>query len=76
VTAGTTFVASYFAPSGGYAADSGAFATSGIDSPPLHALSSPISSGNGVYGYASSPAFPASSYNAANYWVDVVFTEP
>jgi hypothetical protein len=26
--------------------------------------------------YASSPAFPINSYNATNYWVDVVFTEP
>jgi hypothetical protein len=23
-----------------------------------------------------SPAFPNSTYNATNYWVDVVFTEP
>jgi len=76
VTAGTTYVASYFAPNGGYAADSAAFATSGVDSPPLHALSSPASGGNGVYGYASSPEFPAGSFNATNYWVDVVFTEP
>jgi Domain of unknown function (DUF4082)/Bacterial Ig-like domain len=76
VTAGTTYVASYFAPNGGYSADSGAFASAGIDNPPLHALSSAVSGGNGMYGYGSSPAFPASTYNATNYWVDVVFTEP
>jgi len=23
-----------------------------------------------------SPAFPTDTYNATNYWVDVVFTEP
>jgi len=76
VTAGTTYVASYFAPNGGYAVDSAAFAASGVDNPPLHALSSSASGGNGVYGYAGSPAFPATSFNATNYWVDVVFTEP
>jgi hypothetical protein len=76
VTAGTTYVASYFAPNGGYAVDSAAFATSGVDNPPLHALSSPASGGDGVYGYGGSPAFPNNSYNATNYWVDVVFTAP
>jgi hypothetical protein len=76
VTAGTTYVASYFAPNGGYAYDSGAFANAGVDNPPLHALQSSISGGNGVYGYSSSPSFPAGSFNATNYWVDVVFTAP
>jgi Domain of unknown function (DUF4082)/Bacterial Ig-like domain len=75
VTAGTTYVASYFAPNGGYSYDSAAFANAGIDSPPLHApQSSAVSGGNGVYGYSGSPGFPTSSYNATNYWVDVVFT--
>jgi hypothetical protein len=27
-----------------------------------------------VYAYASGPAFPSSSFQASNYWVDVVFT--
>jgi N,N-dimethylformamidase beta subunit-like protein/uncharacterized protein DUF4082/Big-like domain-containing protein/fibronectin type III domain protein len=76
VTAGTTYVASYLAPSGGYSYDSGAFATTGVDNPPLHALASPASGGNGVYAYGGAPAFPSSSFNATNYWVDVVFTKP
>ncbi|MBV9444627.1 MAG: DUF4082 domain-containing protein [Streptosporangiaceae bacterium] len=77
VTAGTTYVASYYAPHGGYAYDSAAFASAGVTSGPLTALqSSAASPGNGVYTYASSPAFPDSTYNATNYWVDVVFTEP
>jgi methionine-rich copper-binding protein CopC len=76
VTAGTTYVVSYFAPNGGYSVDSGAFASAGADNPPLHALSSAAGGGNGVYAYGSSPAFPASSFNATNYWVDVVFTQP
>ena len=28
---------------------------------------------NGVFGYGASSVFPTQSYNAANYWVDVVF---
>jgi methionine-rich copper-binding protein CopC len=75
VTAGTTYVASYLAPHGGYSADPSTFANSGVSNPPLDASqSSAVSGGNGVYTYAGSPAFPASSYNATNYWVDVVFS--
>jgi methionine-rich copper-binding protein CopC len=77
VTAGTTYVASYYAPSGGYSYDSAAFASSGVTNGPLTALAnSSASPGNGVYGYSGSPAFPNGSFNATNYWVDVVFTEP
>ena len=75
VTAGMTYVASYFAPNGGYAYDSAAFASAGVDNPPLHApQSSAVSGGNGAYLYGGSPAFPTDTYNATNYWVDVVFT--
>jgi hypothetical protein len=75
VTAGTTYVASYFAPNGGYSYDSGAFSSAGVDNAPLHALSSSASGGNGVYAYGSSPALPSNSWAGTNYWVDVVFTE-
>jgi hypothetical protein len=74
VTAGTTYIASYFAPNGGYADTSGAFASAGVDNAPLHAPQSTSSSGNGVYLYKNSPAFPSVTYNASNYWVDVVFS--
>ena len=74
VTAGTTYVASYFAPDGGYAVNSGMFANAGVDNAPLHALVSTTSSGDGVYSYGTAPAFPTNAYDASNYWVDVVFT--
>ena len=46
-----------------------------MDSPPLHVpQSSAVSGGNGVYLYGGSPAFPTDTYNATNYWIDVVFT--
>jgi methionine-rich copper-binding protein CopC len=76
VTSGTTYIASYYAPNGGYSYDPAAFASAGVDNPPLHALPSSSSGGNGVYLYSSSPSFPTNSYNATNYWVDPVFTEP
>jgi hypothetical protein len=73
ITSGTTYVASYFAPSGHYAFDQNTFAGVSVDSPPLHALSSPASGGNGVNIYSTGNAFPTNTYNATNYWVDVVF---
>ncbi|MGH2941803.1 MAG: DUF4082 domain-containing protein, partial [Solirubrobacteraceae bacterium] len=73
VTAGTTYVASYHAPNGNYAFDSNYFATTFANGP-LSAPSSSEAGGNGVYGYGAS-AFPANSFNATNYWVDVVFND-
>jgi hypothetical protein len=75
VTAGTTYVASYFAPNGGYSSTPGAFTTTDVSNPPLDVPeSSAVAGGNGIYGYGSSPGFPTSTYNGTNYWVDVVFT--
>ena len=80
----TTYVASYFAPKGHYSQDgvlllhnspAGADATiTNVDSPPLHALRNTNGVVNGVYSYAGSSTFPTSTLNAANYWVDAVFS--
>ncbi|MEO6413894.1 MAG: N,N-dimethylformamidase beta subunit family domain-containing protein, partial [Pedococcus sp.] len=72
VAAGTTYVASYRAPSGRYAADSNFFTTKDHVAPPLTALGKPSGQTNGVYGLG--PGFPTSSYGDTNYYVDVVFT--
>ena len=74
IAANTTYVVAYLAPSGHYAADGNYFATSGTDSPPLHALASGVDGQNGVFGYGSTIVFPSSSFQANNYWVDVIFT--
>ncbi len=74
ITANTTYIASYHAPAGRYAVNSQYFATSGVDNPPLHALANGVDGGQGVYGYGPSGTFPVDTYNAENYWVDVVFT--
>ncbi len=73
IAANTTYVASYFAPAGNYAADSGYFASTGVDKPPLHLLKNGTAGGNGTYAYASAPTFPGSTYNSTNYWVEPLF---
>jgi hypothetical protein len=72
VTAGTTYVVGYFAPNGRYSYSPAAFASAGVSSPPLLALANETSS-NGVYTYSAESTFPSNSYNATNYWVDVLF---
>jgi hypothetical protein len=73
IGAGTTYVVSYYAPNGGYALDRSYFASQ-YDRGFLHApASASVAGGNGVYAYAGAPTFPNQSYQASNYWVDVVY---
>jgi fibronectin type 3 domain-containing protein len=74
ITANTVYVASYHNSIGHYSADENFFATTGVDSPPLHALADGVSGGNGVYAYGSTSSFPNQTWNSANYWVDVVLS--
>jgi hypothetical protein len=74
ISANTVYVASYFAPNGHYAGDTGFFASSGVDRAPLHLLQDGTGGSNGVYAYGSAPAFPSSTWQSTNYWVDVVFS--
>ena len=73
IQANTTYVASYHTNVGQYAVTGGAFTSAGVESPPLHALSTTAGNGNGVFIYGAS-AFPNQSFNGGNYWVDVVFS--
>jgi uncharacterized protein DUF4082 len=69
IAANTTYVVSYLAPNGDYNIIQN-YAWSTLSAPPLQVSgSSP-----GVYIYGSGISFPASSYNASNYFVDVVFS--
>ncbi|WP_425956181.1 DUF4082 domain-containing protein [Xylanimonas sp. McL0601] len=66
VTAGTTYVASYFAPNGHYAATSGFFTqpyTSG-------SLTAPVDAGRYLYG----GGFPKFTWNSTSYSVDVLYS--
>jgi hypothetical protein len=73
ISANTTYVVSYHTNVGFYSADGSYFTSVGVDNPPLHALSSGSSGGNGVYIYSAASAFPNLTFSAENYWVDVVF---
>jgi hypothetical protein len=44
-----------------------------VNSGPLSGLADGTSP-NGLYVYSSTLIFPVSSFNATNYWVDVLFT--
>lgn len=73
ITAGTTYVASYYAPNGRYAFTEFGFQGAGVTRGPLTALQDGVDGGNGVYAYGTG-GFPNSSFHAANYGVDVMFT--
>jgi hypothetical protein len=72
VNPNTTYVAGYLAPKGHYAATPFVF-NSAVTSGPLTGIANGTSS-NGLYVYSPTLIFPVSSYNATNYWVDVLFT--
>ncbi|MBB3326110.1 DUF4082 domain-containing protein [Microlunatus antarcticus] len=65
VTAGTTYVASYYAPKGHYAADLNYFTNPVVNTP--------LASADPGSLYAYGDTFPDHSYANTNYYVDVVF---
>ena len=75
ITAGTVYVASYHTNVGHYADDINYF-TSSHSNGPLTALADGASGSDGVYAYGSNSTFPTNGWQASNYWVDVVFTDP
>jgi hypothetical protein len=72
VTAGTTYVVSYSAPAGHYAAATDYWAYRGVTAAPL-AVAGGFGTDSGVYNTAVG-SFPSSSYRQSNYFVDAVFT--
>jgi len=68
VTAGTTYLVSYHAPTGRYAVDINAFSAAGVNA-------SPILVPRGAGAYRGGAGFPANASDS-NYWVDPVFTVP
>ncbi|WP_210068499.1 DUF4082 domain-containing protein [Rhizobium leguminosarum] len=74
IAANTNYVASYHT-TGAYVATDSFFANA-VTNGPLTAQSSAVASGNGVFAYGGSATtglFPNSTFNAANYYADVVF---
>jgi hypothetical protein len=77
IQAGHTYVASYHVTDAQYAFQYDFFASSGYTVGPITALSSPDSSGNGVYCYDNDPTncavFPVNTFRDTNYWVTPVW---
>jgi hypothetical protein len=71
--AGTTYVVSYHAPGGHYSSNPGQF-NGPVDNAPLHGLSNGADGSNSVFSYSATSVFPTSTWGAANYWVDVLFS--
>lgn len=67
ITAGRTYIVSYFTETGRYVRTNNYFATAHTTGP----LTAPAGQ-TGVYKYSASSTFPNAPFNA-NYWVDVVF---
>ena len=72
IEADTTYIASYHT-NGGWSYDSQYF-LSDYSPAPLTAPASGAVGGNGVFAYGPAGSFPNGTFNASNYWVDVVFT--
>ncbi|MFI8965792.1 DUF4082 domain-containing protein [Streptomyces sp. NPDC053493] len=72
VKANTTYVASYFAPNGGYSYDAHYFTDKAAGLAPLTALQSGTDGGNGVYKYGAASGFPNQAAAGSNYWVDAI----
>jgi hypothetical protein len=73
VSANTTYVVSYLAPSGHYSADANYFTSQSAGITPITATQAGGTAVNGVYKYGSATAFPTTGFNNTNYYVDAVF---
>src|SRR5258706_5175463 len=73
VTTGVTYIASYFSSAGYYAVNNFYFTTAVVNGP-LRALADGEDGGNGVYIYTATSALPVNTYQASNYWVDIVYS--
>lgn len=72
ITAGTTYVVSYFSPSGDYVGTNNYF-TQLRGAGRVHGLQDGTDGPNGLYLYTSSTTLPTGSYLSSNYYADVVF---
>ncbi len=72
VLAGTTYVVSYFSSSGDYVSTLQGLQTT-VGTGLVHGLADGIDGGNGLFLYTGTPSLPTQSFQASNYWADVVF---
>jgi Domain of unknown function (DUF4082)/Bacterial Ig-like domain/Secretion system C-terminal sorting domain len=72
INANTTYIASYFSSLGNYSYTHSYF-TSAVVNGPVRALADGEDGGNGVYIFSPTPTVPMLTYQATNYFVDVLF---
>ena len=68
----TTYVAGYLAPKGHYSVN-GPTLAAGVDNPPLHAIANSAERERRLHLRLRRVQFPTNTYQASNYWVDVLF---
>ncbi|GGR51423.1 hypothetical protein GCM10010168_82840 [Actinoplanes ianthinogenes] len=72
IAANTTYVVSYYTPTGHYSYSSAYFTAKGAGDGVVKQLQSGVSGPNGVYLYGANGGFPNQTWGDTNYWVDVV----
>lgn len=73
ILANTTYIAAYWSGNGFYTVTNNYFTVAVVNGT-LTALASTGPNPNGVFRYTATPAFPTSTFQSSNYWVDVVFS--
>lgn len=73
ISANTLYVAGYHTDTGHYSADEHYFTNTQYTNAPLTAPGGNPANPNGLYAYSPTPTFPTGTFNASNYWVDVVY---
>jgi len=74
ITSGTTYIAAYFSPNGYYSFTDNGMVSDIVNGPLTGIANNSTASVNGIYKYTSIPSFPNLSYQATNYFADVIFT--
>ncbi|MCB9316491.1 MAG: DUF4082 domain-containing protein [Lewinellaceae bacterium] len=73
INANETYVVGYHSPAGDYGYSDNYFTAPVINGPLTAPADNAPTAPNGLYVYSGTPAFPTQTYQASNYWVDVVF---
>ncbi|WP_439882594.1 DUF4082 domain-containing protein [Pontibacter sp. MBLB2868] len=73
IASGQIYIISYHSSDGNYS-ETDSYFNQAINRLPLRGLANGENGANGVYSYTTSPAFPTNTFQASNYWVDVVFS--
>jgi hypothetical protein len=79
VTVNTTYIASYFTPTGNYVSTENYFSGRSLYTWPLWTVGVPVPypapyPGAGVYHYGADGGFPDQTWHDSNYWVSPIFT--